>query len=115
MRLLGATGIVYTLILTALGFTQTSLLEGPMHWLIQTAHVLIGFGALALVQVIGKWAVSMQTERFGKPISALQRKWFGQRLNNASMSNSPGQMEWPTMTASPSGSRTKCSFPFPKG
>ena len=52
MRLLGASGIVYTLILTALGFTQTSLLVGPMHWLIQTAHVLIGFGALALVQVI---------------------------------------------------------------
>ena len=52
MRLLGASGIVYTLILTALGFTQTSLLVGPMHWLIQTAHVVIGFGALVLVQVI---------------------------------------------------------------
>lgn len=52
MRLLGASGIVYTLILTALGFTQASLLVGSMHWLIQTAHVVIGFGALALVQVI---------------------------------------------------------------
>ena len=52
MRLLGASGIVYTLILTALGFTQTGLLVGPMHWLIQTAHVVIGLGALALVQVI---------------------------------------------------------------
>ncbi len=52
MRLLGASGIMYTLILTVLGFTQTSLLVGPMHWLIQTAHVVIGFGALALVQVI---------------------------------------------------------------
>jgi hypothetical protein len=52
MRWLGVSGIVYTLILTVLGFTQTSLLIGPMHWLIQTAHVVIGFGALALVQVI---------------------------------------------------------------
>jgi hypothetical protein len=52
MRWLGASGIVYTLILTVLGFTQTDLLIGPMHWLIQTAHVLIGFGALVLVQVI---------------------------------------------------------------
>ena len=52
MRLLGASGIVYTLMLTALGFTQTGLLEGPMHWLIQTAHVVIGFGGLALVQVL---------------------------------------------------------------
>ena len=53
MRVLGASGIVYTLILTVLGFTQTGLLVGSMHWLIQTAHVLIGFGALVLVQVIG--------------------------------------------------------------
>ena len=52
MRLLGASGIVYTLILTVLGFTQTDLLVGPMHWLIQTAQVVIGFGALVLVQVI---------------------------------------------------------------
>ena len=52
LRLLGASGIVYTLILTVLGFTQTGLLVGPMHWLIQTAHVVIGFGALVLVQVI---------------------------------------------------------------
>ena len=52
MRLLGASGIVYTLILTVLGFTQTGLLVGPMHWLIQTAHVVIGFGGLVLVQVI---------------------------------------------------------------
>jgi hypothetical protein len=52
MRLLGVTGIAYTLILTALGFTQTSLLEGSMHWLIQTAHVVLGLGALVLVQWI---------------------------------------------------------------
>ena len=32
--------------------TQTGLLVGPMHWLIQTAHVVIGFGALVLVQVM---------------------------------------------------------------
>jgi hypothetical protein len=52
MRLLGATGIVYMLILTVLGFAQTGLLKGPMHWLIQTVHVVIGFGGIALVQVI---------------------------------------------------------------
>ena len=52
MRGLGASGIAYTLILTALGFTQNSLLQGPMHWLIQTTHVLIGLGALVLVQVM---------------------------------------------------------------
>lgn len=52
LRLLGVMSIAYTLILTALGFTQTGLLEGPMHWLIQVAHVVIGFGGLALVQVI---------------------------------------------------------------
>jgi hypothetical protein len=50
IRLLGAIGIGYALILSTLGFTQTRILVGSMHWLIQTAHLLIGIGALALVQ-----------------------------------------------------------------
>lgn len=52
MRALGAAGIVYTGVLTALGFTQAGLLQGSVHWLIQTAHVLLGLGALVLVQVM---------------------------------------------------------------
>ena len=53
MRLLGAIGIIYALIVPAFGLTQATLLIGSMHWLIQTAHLLVGLGALALIGVIG--------------------------------------------------------------
>jgi hypothetical protein len=48
MRLLGAVGIVYALILPVFGLTQATLLVGSLHWLIQAAHLLVGLGALAL-------------------------------------------------------------------
>ena len=53
MRLLGAVGIVYALILPVFGLTQATLLQGPLHWLIQTAHLLVGLGALALAGIMG--------------------------------------------------------------
>ena len=52
MRLLGIVGIIYTFVLPIFGLTQSGLLVGNLHWLIQTAHLLVGLGALALVQVI---------------------------------------------------------------
>ena len=52
MRLLGAIGIVYALIVPVFGVTQATLLVGSLHWLIQTAHLLVGLGALALIGVL---------------------------------------------------------------
>ncbi|HVB62791.1 MAG TPA: hypothetical protein VNE61_16480 [Ktedonobacteraceae bacterium] len=52
MRLLGIVGIIYTFVLPIFGLTQSGLLVGNLHWLIQTAHLLVGLGALALVQGI---------------------------------------------------------------
>ena len=52
MRLLGAIGIVYALIVPVFGLTQATLLVGSLHWLIQTAHLLVGLGALALIAVL---------------------------------------------------------------
>jgi hypothetical protein len=52
LRLLGAIGIVYALILPVFGLTQATLLVGSLHWLIQTAHLLVGLGALALAGII---------------------------------------------------------------
>src|SRR5712692_10480378 len=52
LRLLGAIGIVYALILPVFGLTQATLLVGSMHWLIQTAHLLVGLGALALAGIM---------------------------------------------------------------
>ena len=51
MRLLGAVGIVYALILPVFGLTQTTLLVDSLHWLIQAAHLLVGLGALALAGI----------------------------------------------------------------
>jgi len=54
LRLLGAIGIVYAPILPIFGLTQATLLVGSMHWLIRTAHLLVGLGGLALaVDIIG--------------------------------------------------------------
>ena len=53
LRLLGAIGIVYALILPVFGLTQATLLVGSLHWLIQTAHLLVGLGGLALAGIIG--------------------------------------------------------------
>ncbi len=52
IRLLGALSMVYAFIVPAFGLTQSLILVGNLHWLIQTAHLLVGIGAMALVQVI---------------------------------------------------------------
>src|SRR5258708_643919 len=52
MRLPGALGIVYALIVPAFGVTQATLLVGSLRWLIQTAHLLVGPGALAFIGVL---------------------------------------------------------------
>ncbi|HEU5376276.1 MAG TPA: hypothetical protein VFV38_12595 [Ktedonobacteraceae bacterium] len=49
MRLWGAIGIVYALIVPAFGLTQVTFLIGNLHWLIQAAHLLVGLGALAFI------------------------------------------------------------------
>ena len=58
-RLLGVIGIVYALILPVFGLRQATLLVGNIHWLIQALHLLVGIGALALIQ-----AMSTRYERF---------------------------------------------------
>lgn len=52
IRVLGAVSIVYAIILPIFGLTQTTLLIGNLHWLIEVAHLLVGLGALALMGVI---------------------------------------------------------------
>jgi hypothetical protein len=52
VRLLGIASMVYAFILPTFGLTQSSLLVGSLQWLIQLAHLLVGIGAIALVQVM---------------------------------------------------------------
>jgi len=48
MRIWGVVGIVYALIVPVFGLTQSGILVGNLHWLVQTLHMLVGIGALVL-------------------------------------------------------------------
>lgn len=52
IRLLGAVGVVYALVVPVFGLTQDRILDTSAHWLIQAAHLLVGLGALALIGII---------------------------------------------------------------
>src|SRR2546430_16137680 len=54
LRRLGALGIVYAFIVPIFGVTQQMILAGDLHWLVETAHLAVGFGALALIGAIGE-------------------------------------------------------------
>jgi hypothetical protein len=53
LRMLGAIGVIYALIVPVFGFTQMTLLVGDLHWLIRIAHLLVGLGAMGLIGNIG--------------------------------------------------------------
>ena len=46
-------GIVYAIILLIFGESQTNMLVGNLHWLIQTLHTLVGIGAIVLTGFLG--------------------------------------------------------------
>lgn len=52
LRVLGIVGILYAPILPIFGMTQSALLIGDLHWLIQIAHMLVGIGALAVISIL---------------------------------------------------------------
>ncbi|HYL43400.1 MAG TPA: hypothetical protein VEU97_08450, partial [Ktedonobacteraceae bacterium] len=52
MRIWGVAGIVYALIVPVFGLTQSGILIGNLHWLIQTAHMLVGIGAIVLAGIM---------------------------------------------------------------
>ena len=47
-----ALALAWGLIVPILGLTQTRLLPGGAHWLIQVLHLLVGIGAIALAQAL---------------------------------------------------------------
>ena len=52
-RLLGAVSLVYAPLVPLFGIIQMILLVGDLHWLIRTAHLLVGLGALVLFGTTG--------------------------------------------------------------
>ena len=71
LRRLGAIGIIYALIVPIFGVTQQKILAGDLHWLIQTAHMLVGIGAIALTGIIGARYVALK-QSMAKPTTEPQ-------------------------------------------
>ena len=57
---LGAIGIVYAVIMPVFGRYQQMILPGDLHWLIETAHLAVGFGAVALIGALSRGLVRHQ-------------------------------------------------------
>jgi hypothetical protein len=53
LRIWGFAGIVYAIILLIFGESQSNILAGNLHWLIQVLHTLVGIGALVLTGFLG--------------------------------------------------------------
>lgn len=54
MRLLGVGSMVYALVLPIFGMTQSRILPGDLHWLIRTAHLLVGLGAMGVAMLVDR-------------------------------------------------------------
>lgn len=46
--------VVWGLLVVALGMTQTRILPGSLHWVIQMLHLLFGLGALAQAENLAR-------------------------------------------------------------
>ena len=53
LRIWGLVGIVYAIILLIFGESQSNVLAGNLHWLIQALHTLVGIGAIVLTGFLG--------------------------------------------------------------
>lgn len=60
-RVVLATG--YTLFVPIFGMIHPRLLPGPGHWVVQTAHLLVGFGAMFLAARLGGFLPSRSGAR----------------------------------------------------
>jgi hypothetical protein len=52
LRIWGLVGIIYAIILLIFGESQSNVLAGNLHWLIQALHTLVGIGAIALTSFL---------------------------------------------------------------
>ncbi len=65
MRRLGVLGIVYAFLVPIFGVTQQMILAGSLHWLVETAHLAVGFGAVAFIGAISARFIRQKTSNGG--------------------------------------------------
>ena len=71
LRIWGLVGIVYDIILLIFGESQSNILAGNLHWLIQALHALIGIGAIALTGFLGAHYRTLKRDK-AKPTAESQ-------------------------------------------
>ena len=49
-----ALALAWGLVVPVLGLTQTQLLPGPSHWIIQVLHLLVGLSAISLAETLAR-------------------------------------------------------------
>lgn len=68
-----ALALVWGLIVPILGLTQSQLLPGSMHWIIQVVHLLVGLGAIGLADNLARLIKRRKSQRLtGRPANALE-------------------------------------------
>ncbi|HZR42160.1 MAG TPA: hypothetical protein VFB12_18715 [Ktedonobacteraceae bacterium] len=67
IRLLGAGSAIYSFLVPTFGLTQSQILVGNLHWLIQIAHLLVGIGAMYLARGIEKHYQRLKQEKNRQP------------------------------------------------
>jgi hypothetical protein len=50
---LAAFGLLWGLVIVALGMTQTRLLVGDLHWIVRVLHLAVGIAALPIAERLG--------------------------------------------------------------
>ncbi len=50
---LSAAGVLWALLVPALGHMQTTLLPGNNHWIVEVLHLILGVGAIGLTEALG--------------------------------------------------------------
>ncbi|HEX5115338.1 MAG TPA: hypothetical protein VFW65_09095 [Pseudonocardiaceae bacterium] len=53
--------VVWGLVLPVFGTLQGGILHGPLHWIIQVVHLLLGLAALALSKILADAAIRART------------------------------------------------------
>jgi hypothetical protein len=60
----------YSLFVPVFGMTHARLLPGPGHWIIQMAHLLVGFGAMFIAARLGGFVRARSRARSREPRAA---------------------------------------------
>jgi hypothetical protein len=79
MRRIGVVGILYAFLVPIFGVTQQMILAGPLHWLVETAHLAVGFGAVAFIGALSARFVRAQSRGGGpsNPVAARETQRIG--------------------------------------